>query len=55
MPVIVISGSLDIQQQLKALLGQRQAGGKRDDLVFQLGIEATQGLPGALGNRAAAG
>src|ERR1700674_2950290 len=43
-----------LEEQLEALLRQRQAGRQRDDLVLHLRIETAEGPPGGLGNRAAA-
>ena len=37
------------EQHLEPLLGQRQARCQREDLVFQLRIEAPKGTPGGLG------
>ena len=44
-----------LEQQLEPLLGQRQAGCQREDLVFQLWIEAPKGTPGGLGYGTVAG
>ena len=43
------------EQHLEPLLGQRQARCQREDLVFQLRIEAAKGTPGGLGYRTIAG
>ena len=49
------AGQNVLEQQLEPLLCQGQAGRQGDDLVLHLRIEAAEGSPGRLGNRAAAG
>jgi len=44
------AGQHVLEEQLEPLLGHRQAGGQRDDLVFDLGIETAKGPPGGLGD-----
>ena len=43
------------EQHLEPLLGQRQARCQREDLVFELRIEAAKGAPGWLGHCTIAG
>lgn len=49
------AGQHILEQQLEALLGQRQAGGQRDNLFLDLRIEAAERAPCRLRNGAAAG
>ncbi len=41
-----------LEQQLEALLHQREAGSQGDDLILHLRIERAEGAPGRLGHRA---
>ena len=49
------AGQHAFEQHLEALLGECQAGGQGDDLVFHLRIETLQGPPGGFGYRTIAG
>jgi hypothetical protein len=49
------AGQHILEQQLETLLGQRQAGRQRDNLVLHLRIEAAECAPSRLRNGATAG